>query len=368
MKLLSSLVIFCFVCEAFSSDEFEELSSELKSNGAVPDQWEHFKTLEAKQPELAWEKLKLWFKNNGNIQHEKVPWGTFREFKEALLTEALEGPVEEKQIIKEAWREFEKVREEVRDMEEGEQQEVVWGKFKEFYSQVKEKGVGDGSEAVREKDQDEVEEAAKKGGVKEEEGEFEERGGVEEEGEVCEEKGEEMAVEEKDGEDTMEDKNLGEKGDLSEKVDPDKNEEQEELDNTVKPMYVKESLKETNEENGDDLMAAGDKDGVERSQLSNPEAEDNIESEGLEEHPQTEVSHGNHEGESDDIESSESDGPPGHLDDALKEEELSENDDPGTSGNSPDDSSQEENFESGDNEIPDVTEEEGDPTLQEANT
>lgn len=152
-------------CDTVAGSE-DTISEGFGSNVSGPDQWEHFKALEAKNPELAWEKLKLWFRNNGNIQHEKVPWGEFRGFKDALVSEALEGPTEEEEkvMIEEAWREFEKVREVVEEMEEEEKEEVVWGKFKEFYTHVKEGGVAGEGNVIQEG------EGGQKGEESEEEG------------------------------------------------------------------------------------------------------------------------------------------------------------------------------------------------------
>merc|ERR550537_535402 len=67
-------------------------------DASSPPKWENFRALEADDPELAWQKLKLWFKNNGNIQHLKQPWKDFLIFKDSLILEQLkstEDPVEQ---------------------------------------------------------------------------------------------------------------------------------------------------------------------------------------------------------------------------------------------------------------------------------
>ena len=108
------------------------------------EKWENFKALEAENPDLAWEKLKLWFKNNGNIQHVKQPWKDFRMFKDSLILEQLKSTEDQaeqetsEERIEEAWREFEKVGEVVEGLSEEEEVEVVLEKFREFYTQVKE--------------------------------------------------------------------------------------------------------------------------------------------------------------------------------------------------------------------------------------
>ena len=60
----------------------DEPAGDVKGDNEVPpaQKWESFKALETENPELAWEKLKLWFKNNGNIQHVEQPWKDFKIF------------------------------------------------------------------------------------------------------------------------------------------------------------------------------------------------------------------------------------------------------------------------------------------------
>ena len=130
--------LFLFALASFLSAQ----SADDSSDHEIQDTYQSFKVLEGQDPDLAWERLKLWFKNNGNIQHEKLPWDEIRVFKDALLADLAEpvsgreeGGVEEAEEevwtveeAEEAWREFE------RSVEEGDRE--VWEGLREFYKQI----------------------------------------------------------------------------------------------------------------------------------------------------------------------------------------------------------------------------------------
>ena len=142
MKVYFLYCVASFVFPRVSLTGPEDAGSE--EDAPSTEKWENFKALEAENPDLAWEKLKLWFKNNGNIQHVKQPWKDFRMFKDSLILEQLKSTEDQaeqetsEERIEEAWREFEKVGEVVEGLSEEEEVEVVLEKFREFYTQVKE--------------------------------------------------------------------------------------------------------------------------------------------------------------------------------------------------------------------------------------
>ena len=163
----------------------DEPAGDMKGENEVPpaQKWESFKALETENPELAWEKLKLWFKNNGNIQHVEQPWKDFKMFKDSLILEQLKSTEDtseqdtSEQKIEEAWQEFEKVGEEVGGLSEEEKVDVVLEKFREFYTQVKEDGTQEIGQIVEESEDQVAEVEDEAGGA---EGGAEGGGGAEE--------------------------------------------------------------------------------------------------------------------------------------------------------------------------------------------
>ena len=143
MTLVVTLSVTCLVSFLAAASSAVAISDE---------KWESFKTLEKRNKEEAWEMLKLWFKNNGNIQHEKVPWEDFRIFKEKLMKDVMKNTVDpsiqdaSEVLIEDAWESFETdvkahMKQDTGDViEEQPTEEIVWDKLKAFYDHVQEDG------------------------------------------------------------------------------------------------------------------------------------------------------------------------------------------------------------------------------------